>query len=762
MTCKNCGKRLRKKDTFCPGCGMAAENVHPGKSSKKKLFLGIIAAVLALLLIGTAGYFLWPALVPQEGPFTINFDCNADSQETDREPGQQTVAKGETASRPPFPTREGYLFGGWYLDAACTNAYDFSSAVTKDLVLYAAWKDLDSQESQLTSQQLQDFNDCTQALEDSLADYLDKEGYVDRSDFPAALDAMEAVAKQWEEQGAVVYYERNDSNLYLEFSSCLTYVQSLPEKDRLSSNPKNAQLILPFLDQNPEVYYPIIQAVGFYEDGTINIAQKDEITLKSLATVEEAADLFLWQGHGTTVSSLGNCLQIEERCIPSDFFLTFNGSVDQDAKDYNNWCLNLWREKYITVCNGKYAILDKFIEAYFPKMDGSMVILNVCYSCTFDNLANAFHNLGAQVVLGYSNPVYKIYACEMAYALLHYMTTENEEGRYDTVQEALEKAKAIFGAKDNGYSEMPMDPNLTPWDQYANVFDKILAQGSISGYLYGNHVSSNTEAVLKRNDDYQWESKDSCEYTLWSGLTGSLLVTDLEGNPVERNGQSLTLTLTDETDSTLLNSSSTGGGFAVNRLEDSETHHYTLTISLNGTELKQIDSISIPAHRYLDLGEIEVQIPEAYEKEELYASQVVQFTHGNPWTEKTDAQDPSCVLGKPDTYRVTLGGSGSLVVSFEEEFTDIDGTDVTIYEGGGDKEPVEVAVSADGETWYTVCTTSGGNAEIDLNGQVPEGMYFKYVRVIDQRSAIDSTWPGADIDAISINVLHPVTNTQPG
>ena len=762
MTCKNCGKRLRKKDTFCPGCGLAAENVRSGKSSKKKLFLGIIAAVLALLLIGTAGYFLWPALVPQAGPFTVSFDCNADSQETDYEPNQQTVAKGEAASRPPFPTREGYLFGGWYLDASCTQAYDFSSAVNRDLVLYANWQELGSDEAALTQQEIQDYNDCTQALEDSFAGYLDEEGYVDRADFQSALDAMETVAQQWKDKGVVVYYERNDSNLYLEFSSCLTYIQSLPEKDRLSSNPKNAQLILPFLDQNPEVYYPIIQAVGFYEDGTINMAQKDEITLKSLATMEEAADLFLWQGHGSTAFSLGNCLQIEEESNFPALVLEINPFQlpEEELRDeyYDTWCLKLWCEKYITVCNNKYAILDKFIETYFPPMDGSIVIMNVCYSCTLDNLANAFHNLGAQVVLGYSNAVYQIYACEIVYALLHYMTTENEEGRYDTVQEALEKAKAIFGAKDNGYSEMAMDPNLIPWNQYASVFDKILAQGSISGYLYGNHVSSNTEAVLKRNDDYQWESKDSCEYTLWSGLTGTLVVTDSEGKVVEQNGQSLTLTLTDETGTALWDSNSTGGSFAVNRLEDSERHTYTLTISLNGTKLKQIDAISIPAHRYLDLGEIQIALD--YETQELFASQVVQFIPGNPWTEKTDAQDPSCVLGKPDSYRVTLGGSGSLVVSFEEEFTDIDGTDVIIYEGGVDKESVEVAVSADGESWYTVGTTGGGTSEIDLNGQVPEGMYFKYVRIIDQRSALNSTWPGADIDAISIHVLQ-ATGTVP-
>ena len=41
--------------------------------------------------------------------------------------------------KPADPTREGYTFGGWYTDEACTQAYDFSTPVTADLTLYAKW-----------------------------------------------------------------------------------------------------------------------------------------------------------------------------------------------------------------------------------------------------------------------------------------------------------------------------------------------------------------------------------------------------------------------------------------------------------------------------------------------------------------------------------------------------------------------------------------------------------------------------------------------
>lgn len=50
----------------------------------------------------------------------------------------QTTADGKLV-KPADPTREGYTFGGWFTDEACTEAYDFSTPVTADMTLYAKW-----------------------------------------------------------------------------------------------------------------------------------------------------------------------------------------------------------------------------------------------------------------------------------------------------------------------------------------------------------------------------------------------------------------------------------------------------------------------------------------------------------------------------------------------------------------------------------------------------------------------------------------------
>ena len=51
------------------------------------------------------------------------------------------VSYGATIPKPDDPTREGFLFGGWY-DADYTNAWDFETdIVTSNIMLYAKWID---------------------------------------------------------------------------------------------------------------------------------------------------------------------------------------------------------------------------------------------------------------------------------------------------------------------------------------------------------------------------------------------------------------------------------------------------------------------------------------------------------------------------------------------------------------------------------------------------------------------------------------------
>lgn len=52
---------------------------------------------------------------------------------------EQTIEYNKTAAKPADPAKEGHTFNGWYTDADCKNAFDFSTAITGNITLYADW-----------------------------------------------------------------------------------------------------------------------------------------------------------------------------------------------------------------------------------------------------------------------------------------------------------------------------------------------------------------------------------------------------------------------------------------------------------------------------------------------------------------------------------------------------------------------------------------------------------------------------------------------
>lgn len=71
---------------------------------------------------------------PDLTTYTLTFESNGGSAVE-----SQTVNVGEIPTKPTDPTREGYLFGGWYTDKDLTQQYNFSSTITSDTILYAKW-----------------------------------------------------------------------------------------------------------------------------------------------------------------------------------------------------------------------------------------------------------------------------------------------------------------------------------------------------------------------------------------------------------------------------------------------------------------------------------------------------------------------------------------------------------------------------------------------------------------------------------------------
>lgn len=80
---------------------------------------------------------------------TIHWLCTAtfDMQGVGTAPEAQTVYSGVANALTvptPAPSVQGYTFGGWYKNAACTEEYDFTAALDDNVTIYAKWTPLEN------------------------------------------------------------------------------------------------------------------------------------------------------------------------------------------------------------------------------------------------------------------------------------------------------------------------------------------------------------------------------------------------------------------------------------------------------------------------------------------------------------------------------------------------------------------------------------------------------------------------------------------
>ena len=91
-----------------------------------KIIIGAIVLMLVLIFYGVAN-----------NGYTVTFDSRGGSDV----PAQTEVMYGDYVSEPEPPTREGYVFTGWYTDENCTYVWDMDvSQVGQSMTLYAGWE----------------------------------------------------------------------------------------------------------------------------------------------------------------------------------------------------------------------------------------------------------------------------------------------------------------------------------------------------------------------------------------------------------------------------------------------------------------------------------------------------------------------------------------------------------------------------------------------------------------------------------------------
>lgn len=93
-----------------------------------KKYIKIATYFIALLSI----FFMFSC---KPNVHTISFELNGGTPELEN----VEVLVGETISKPANPTKEGYSFGGWFIDENFTQQYDFNTKVNNSYTLYAKW-----------------------------------------------------------------------------------------------------------------------------------------------------------------------------------------------------------------------------------------------------------------------------------------------------------------------------------------------------------------------------------------------------------------------------------------------------------------------------------------------------------------------------------------------------------------------------------------------------------------------------------------------
>ena len=102
------------------------------KISVKTLDKMIIGGILAIVLL--LGYGI------ANNGYTVTFDSKGGT-----DVASQPKMYGEFVDEPIPPTREGYVFTGWYADENCVYPWDMQMYIVNDsITLYAGWEKIES------------------------------------------------------------------------------------------------------------------------------------------------------------------------------------------------------------------------------------------------------------------------------------------------------------------------------------------------------------------------------------------------------------------------------------------------------------------------------------------------------------------------------------------------------------------------------------------------------------------------------------------
>ncbi len=119
-----------------PGQAAEAAQTHKLGGLYRNVKMSVRTANVLVLVLLAALVLVTLFLISHNG-FTVKFETNGGTAVENCR-----VLHGETIPDIAPPTREGYVFTGWYLDADCTQPWNpETDVVTDSFTLYAGWEE---------------------------------------------------------------------------------------------------------------------------------------------------------------------------------------------------------------------------------------------------------------------------------------------------------------------------------------------------------------------------------------------------------------------------------------------------------------------------------------------------------------------------------------------------------------------------------------------------------------------------------------------
>ncbi|MCD8369423.1 MAG: hypothetical protein LUC94_03625, partial [Clostridiales bacterium] len=350
------------------------------------------------------------------------------------------------------------------------------------------------------------FERSNEELRQIVAEYSDENGYIETSKTDTVINAVAQQVEELYEEGIVTYYFCGSDSLTFEYACGITaYYEPSLEGYSSGNGSTDIMAIDPFAtgtasddmkDQARQsgnnIYNALADGINKLTDGvSIVYYEDDKVTVSQLKDLEECT-FFLWNGHGGMVTDGDEkypVLNTRQKATGKNEGFRWpwsaNAVVSEIEKDGLFW-----------------AITPYFVEKYF-KIENGLVYLSACHSGQNDSLADAFMNVGAEIVFvnAGEGAVKTIYTQNMMALIIAYMCGWDDI--FHTADEALELAEEALA-------------------------QKYIEDGKTTHELNGDTIVCNTldEFIEKINGGSHTELRGEGEYTICSCIRGEITFED--------------------------------------------------------------------------------------------------------------------------------------------------------------------------------------------------------------------------------------------